>query len=167
MNERDDRSVLAEAWRSSVLLKRDIFSTIERGHFRTEAGEVEAVLRRLDEVPWWSRALAHFLFRRERRALAIAGPLGICPPLLFAGRRMLVRGWIDGVSLHIAKPHGDIGYFRSAKAALRALHRAGITHNDLAKEQNWLYADGRAYITDFQLASCFRRPRQAVPPRAL
>ena len=64
MNERDDRSVLAEAWRSSVLLKRDIFSTIERGRFRTAAGEVEAVLRRLDEVPWWSRALAHFLFRR-------------------------------------------------------------------------------------------------------
>jgi predicted Ser/Thr protein kinase len=156
MNERDDRSVLAEAWRSSVLLKRDIFSTIERGHFRTAAGEVEAVLRRLDEVPWWSRALAHSLFRRERRALAIAGPLGICPPLLFAGRRMLVRGWIDGVSLHIAKPHGDVGYFRNAKAALRALHHAGITHNDLAKEQNWLYADGRAFITDFQLASSFR-----------
>ena len=70
---------------------------------------------------------------------------------------MLVRGWIDGVPLHIARPHGDVGYFRSAKAALRALHHAGITHNDLAKEQNWLYADGRAYITDFQLASCFGR----------
>jgi len=73
----------------------------------------------------------------------------------------LVRGWIDGVPLHIAKPHGDAGYFRSAKAALRTLHRAGIAHNDLAKEQNWLYArDGersRAYLTDFQLAATFRR----------
>ena len=167
MNERDDQSVLAKAWRSGVLLKRDIFSTIERGHFRTEAGEVEAVLRRLDEVPWWSRPLAHYLFRRERRALAIAGPLGICPPLLFVGRRMLVRGWIDGVPLHIAKPDGDVGYFRSAKAALRALHHAGITHNDLAKEQNWLYAGGRAYITDFQLASMFPPPQQALPPCAL
>jgi hypothetical protein len=68
-----------------------------------------------------------------------------------------VRGWIDGVPLHVAKPHGDVAYFRSAKAALRVLHRAGITHNDLAKEQNWLYADGRAFVTDFQLASCFRR----------
>ena len=157
MDEREDQSVLAQAWRSSVLLKRDIFSTIERGHFRTGAGEAEAVLRRLDEVPWWSRPLAQFLFRRERRALAIAEPLGICPPLLFAGSRALVRGWIDGVPLHIAKPHGDAAYFRSAKAALRALHHAGITHNDLAKEQNWLYANGRAFITDFQLASCFRR----------
>jgi hypothetical protein len=157
MAEEEYPSALAGRWRSSVLLKRDVFSTIERGRFRTEAGEVEAVLRSLDAVPWWSRGLAHFLFRRERRALAIAGPLGICPPLLFAGRSVLVRGWIDGVPLHIAKPHGDTAYFRSAKAALRTLHRAGITHNDLAKEQNWLYADGRAYITDFQLASCFRR----------
>jgi hypothetical protein len=157
MIEGEDQKELSGRWRSDVVLKRDVFSTIERGRFRTEASEVEAVLRRIDGVPWWSGGLAHLLFRRERRALAIAGPLGIAPPLLFAGRRMLVRGWIDGVPLHIAKPHGDAAYFRSAKALLRVLHRAGITHNDLAKEQNWLYADGRAYVTDFQLASCFRR----------
>src|SRR4029077_18381169 len=48
--------------------------------------------------------------------------------------------------------------FRSAKLALRKLHRAGICHNDLAKEQNWLRgSDGRAYVTDFQLAACFKR----------
>jgi len=162
MIEGEDAKILAARWRSGVMLKRDVFSTIERGHFRTEAGDVDAVLRRIDAVPWWSRGLAHLLFRRERRALAIAGPLGICPPLLFAGRRVLVRGWIDGVPLHIAKPHGDTSYFRSAKAALRKLHRAGITHNDLAKEQNWLYANGRAYLTDFQLASCFRRRGSAL-----
>ena len=71
---------------------------------------------------------------------------------------MLVRSWIDGVALHIAKPFGDAGYFRSAKAALRKLHRAGICHNDLAKEQNWLRGrDGKAYLTDFQLAASFKR----------
>src|SRR5207253_11438062 len=44
-----------------------------------------------------------------------------------------------------------------AKEALRKLHRAGICHNDLAKEQNWLVGrDGRAYLTDFQLAACFK-----------
>jgi hypothetical protein len=101
--------------------------------------------------------LALALFRRERRALAVALPLGVAPPLLFSGRGFLVRGWIDGVPLHIAKPYGDTAYFRSAKAALRALHRAGIAHNDLAKEQNWLYAGSRAFLTDFQLAACFRR----------
>jgi hypothetical protein len=155
MNEVPDE--LGRRWHSGTVLKRDVFSTIERGRFRTDHGEVDAVLRRLDEVPWWSRVLAHELFRRERRALARAGALDVAPPLLFAGRRALVRGWIDGVPLHIAKPHGDAGYFHSAKAALRKLHRAGIAHNDLAKEQNWLYASGRAYLTDFQLAACVRR----------
>ena len=53
--------------------------------------------------------------------------------------------------------YGDVAYFRSAKQALRKLHRAGICHNDLAKEQNWLRgSDGRAYVTDFQLAACFK-----------
>lgn len=154
MNEYPDE--LGDRWQSGVVLKRDVFSTIERGRFRTDKGEADAVLRRIDQVPWWSRVLARELFRRERRALAVAGKLGIAPPLLFAGKSTLVRGWIDGVPLHIAKPHGDAGYFRSAKAALRALHHAGISHNDLAKEQNWLYADSRAYLTDFQLATCFR-----------
>jgi len=151
----DTPEELVGRWHSGVVLKRDVFSTIERGRFRAEDGEVEAVLRRLDGVPWWSRPLAYALFRRERRALAIAGPLGVAPPLLFAGRDVLVRGWIDGVPLHIAKPYGDVAYFRSAKAALRKLHRVGIAHNDLAKEQNWLYANGRAFVTDFQLAACF------------
>jgi hypothetical protein len=153
----EEPAELRGRWQSGVVLKRDVFSTVERGRFRTDGGEVDAVLRRLDQVPWWSRGLAVMLFRRERRALATAGHLGMAPPLLFAGRRALVRGWIDGVPLHIAKPYGDATYFRSAKAALRMLHRAGISHNDLAKEQNWLYADGRAYLTDFQLAARFRR----------
>jgi hypothetical protein len=144
-------------WRGDVVLKRDVFSTVERGRFRTDAGEVDAVLRRLDQVPWWSRPLAAALFRREQRALAIAGTLGIAPPLLFSGRQALVRGWIDGVALHIAKPLGDVAYFRSAKTALRVLHHAGISHNDLAKEQNWLYCNGQAYLTDFQLAARFNR----------
>jgi hypothetical protein len=149
---------IADRWRSGVVLKRDPLSTVERGRFGTPPDDVEAVLRRIDEVPWWSFALARHLFARERRALAVAGKLGVAPPLLFSDSRALVRGWIDGLPLHIAKPEGDRGFFRSAKAALRKLHRAGICHNDLAKEQNWLRGrDGRAYLTDFQLAARFSR----------
>jgi hypothetical protein len=152
-------SEVSERWNSGVVLKRDVFSTVERGRFRAPEGEVDAVLRRIDEVPWWSWPVARHLFRREIRALRLAGPLRIAPPLLFSGRQELVRGWIDGVALHIARPHGDRAYFRSAKAVLRRLHRAGICHNDLAKEQNWLRGtDGRAYLTDFQLAMHFSRP---------
>lgn len=152
----EDAAVLAAQWTEGVLLKRDVFSTVERGRFRGDNGEVDAVLRRLDQVPWWSFLLANHLFSRERRALALARDLHVGPDLLWAGRHALVRGFINGVALHLAKPVGDVAYFRSAKEALRKLHRAGICHNDLAKEQNWLRGhDGRAYLTDFQLAACF------------
>ena len=154
---RDDAEVLSARWTEGVLLKRDVFSTVERGRFRKADGDVEAVLRRIDQVPWWSYLLARHLFGRERRALALARDLRVGPELLWAGRQALVRGFIDGVALHLAKPFDNVGYFRSAKQALRKLHRAGICHNDLAKEQNWLVGrDGRAYLTDFQLAACFR-----------
>jgi len=140
------------------LLKRDVFSTVERGRFGKPGEEIDAVLRRIDRVPWWSYPLARHLFTRERRALALARDLDVGPKLLWAGRQALVRGFIDGVALHLAKPVGDVAYFRSAKQALHRLHRAGICHNDLAKEQNWLVGrDGRAYLTDFQLAACFRK----------
>jgi len=153
-----DPSEIADRWRGEVILKHDVFSTIERGTFRTPQGEVKAAMRRIDSVPWWSWPIAWHLFRRERRALAVAGPLGIAPALLFAGERVLVRGWIDGVALHVARPHNDRAFFRSAKAALRRLHRTGLCHNDLAKEQNWLRgADGGCYLTDFQLAIRFSR----------
>jgi serine/threonine protein kinase len=154
---KEDTAVLAARWTEGVLLKRDVFSTVERGRFRGDSGDVDAVLRRLDQVPWWSSILAHHLFSRERRALALARDLHVGPDLLWSGRRALVRGFINGVALHLAKPVGDVAYFRSAKEALRKLHRAGICHNDLAKEQNWLRGhDGRAYLTDFQLAACFK-----------
>jgi hypothetical protein len=153
---KDDDETLAARWTEGVLLKRDVFSTVERGRFRGQGSEVDAVLRRLDAVPWWSYLPASHLFSREKRALSRARGLEVGPELLWAGRRALVRGFIDGVALHLAKPYGDRAYFRSAKAALRRLHRAGICHNDLAKEQNWLVGrDSRAYLTDFQLAACF------------
>jgi AMP-binding enzyme len=148
----------AGRWQTAVVLKRDVFSTVERGTFRSDAGELAGVLRRLDEVPWWSRPLAIHLFNRERRALAAATALGVAPPLLYADRSRLVRGYIPGSALKIARPFGDLAYFRSARAALRAVHRLRISHNDLAKEQNWLRSpDGRAYLLDFQLASMFAR----------
>jgi hypothetical protein len=148
---------LSRRWQSHVVLKRDLFSTVERGRWLTDQREVDAVLRRIDDVPWFSRPLARHLFKREARALALA-PQGLGPPLLFKGDDVLVRGFIGGVALHIANPKGDRAYFVSAKAVLRALHRAGLCHNDLAKRQNWLRTpDGRAAVTDFQLAAYFPR----------
>jgi hypothetical protein len=84
---------MVTGWTSEVVLKRDVFSTVERGRYRTSAGEVGAVLRHLDEVPRWSRPLAKLLFARELRALK-AAPEGVGPPLLYADRDRLVRGFI-------------------------------------------------------------------------
>jgi hypothetical protein len=151
-------SELAGRFKSRVVLKQDVFSTVERGTFVSPQGEVEAVLRRIDLVPWWSYGIARHFLKREARGLAIAGSSGIAPQLLYLGDRVLVRGWIDGLPLHIAKPAGDRAFFRSARKALRTIHREGLTHNDLAKEQNWLRTpDGRASLTDFQLATHFKR----------
>src|ERR1700710_1544769 len=96
----DDAAVLSARWTEGVLLKRDVFSTVERGRFRQPDGDVEAVLRRLDQVPWWSSIPARHLFGRERRALVLARGLDVGPELLWAGQQALVRGFIDGVALH-------------------------------------------------------------------
>jgi hypothetical protein len=151
-------SDISGRWQTNVVLKRDIFSTVERGTFSAETGLADAVLRRLDTIPWWTRPLARHFLRQEARALAAAKALKVAPELLFATKALLVRRFIDGVPLHIARPIGDRAFFHSAREALRRLHRTGITHNDLAKEQNWLRApNGRAYLTDFQLAMRFKR----------
>lgn len=54
----DDAEVLSAQWTEGALLKRDLFSTVERGRFRVPNGEVDAILRRTDHVPWWSYPLA-------------------------------------------------------------------------------------------------------------
>ncbi len=145
-------------FRCEVILKQDVFSTVERGFYKASGHETESVMRRIDLVPWWSFFIAKHFLGREARALAIAGRLRIAPELLYLGERVLFRSWIEALPLHIAKPEGDLAYFQSAKRALRALHRQNVTHNDLAKEQNWLRTpDGRCMVTDFQLATCFRR----------
>ena len=155
MEQHDVPAELAGRWRRSVVLKRDVFSIVERGTYRTADGkDLDAVVRRIDDVPWWSRLFARLFLAREARALTLIGPLRIAPQLLFSGDWVLVRSYIEGVPLHIARPIGDRAYFRSARRALHAVHRTGLCHNDLAKEQNWLRgADGRAYLTDFQLSA--------------
>jgi len=72
---------------------------------------------------------------------------------LYADDTNPVRGYIRRPR-EIARGPRRSRLFRSARAALRALHRPRISHHDLAKEQNWRRTpDGHAYLLDFQLAS--------------
>ena len=148
-----------DRWRPEAVLKSDHFSTVERGFWLLDGSEAEAVLRRFDQVPLWVRPIAYHFGKREVSALdRLAGLAG--PTLLAHGNGFLVRSWIDGLPMHLAKPAGDREYFRAAKRMLFAMHRAGVVHNDLAKEQNWLRdGEGRPRLTDFQLAHTGRRGR--------
>jgi hypothetical protein len=61
-------------------------------------------------------------------------------------------------SLQAVRPvHAD--YYREARSLIRAMHRRGVAHNDLAKEPNWLVTpEGRPAVVDYQPATVRRRP---------
>ena len=136
--------------------KRDVFSETISGHLAEDPG-FKVVLRKLDGVPWWARPIARLLARREVRGLrAVKGIEGV-PQLLRADREGLLRSWSHGTPLQLAKP-AQAAWYRDAKRLLREMRRRGVTHNDIAKPQNWLMTpDGRAAVIDFQLASVHRR----------
>jgi RIO-like serine/threonine protein kinase len=102
--------------------------------------------------------IARLLARREARALQLigAGTEGI-PTLLDLNRLRLARSFIPGQAMQAAKPQSP-DFYRDALRVLRRVHRAGVAHNDLAKEANWICRAGeRAGIVDFQLALCAPR----------
>lgn len=136
--------------------KRDVFSETISGHL-ADNPDKKVVLRKLDAVPWWARPIAWFLARREIRGLrAVAGIVGV-PELLRVDREGLLRDWTHGTPLQLAKPD-DAAWYKDAKRLLRQMRRQGVTHNDIAKPQNWLRKpDGSAGVIDFQLASVHRR----------
>lgn len=138
---------------TSRLLKQDLLGRVSlidestRPFVRRDSAYAHPVLR----------TLARHLMHRERRALqhlatqGLAEPQGI-PQLIRYQGSILERTWIEGRPMHEAKPR-DPRYFRAALKLLRQLHAAGISHNDLAKEPNWLVTpQGDAAIVDFQLA---------------
>lgn len=159
-----------ESWQVESVLKRDALGRVER--LRGPGGR--ALLRRVacgGRLPL-SAWIARVLLRRERRALtalsglegvpveerddaaaAVPGEDGRVP------RRgeVLLRTWIDGVPLHRAEELAE-DFFEHLDELVEALHRAGVCHNDLHKEQNVLVgADGFPWLIDFQLASVHRR----------
>ncbi|KAB0681935.1 serine/threonine protein kinase [Aureimonas leprariae] len=151
------RPILSAPFVPRAVLKRDVFSEISVGAL-ADRPEASVTYRRVAHSAAWSRPLAWVLARREIAALVALDGIENTPRLLGVDRTGLYRSWIEGAPLHVAKPFGDEAYFRDAKALLRRMHRRGVTHNDLAKPQNWLVtADGRAALIDMQLASVFAK----------
>lgn len=133
---------------SVKLLKKDLFGQVTL----EGTGDDRVSVRDAAAAPFATRFLARYLLAREARVLAAAGDLEGIPELVRWDRNRLVRGWLEGEPMYVAKP-ADAAYFREAFRLLRRLHRAGIVHNDLAKEPNILVTPGgRPAFIDFQLA---------------
>jgi RIO-like serine/threonine protein kinase len=142
-------------------LKRDLFGAVWRRRVTVDGRECDCVERDVAVAARGVRWLARRLASREARTLeapSLAGlrQCGQVPALVYWDGRRLERTWLPGVPLHRAPAVGR-EYFRESLRLLRRLHAAGVVHNDLAKEPNWLVTDdGRPALVDFQLAM---RPR--------
>lgn len=141
---------------TQTVLKRDLFSETRKGHLE-DAPEVAVIRREVSAAPLWTRPLAWMLARREIAALRAVAAIEGTPRLIGVDRDGLLRTWTAGTPLHLARPAAR-GWYGDAFRLLRDLRRAGVTHNDLAKPQNWLATrEGRAAVIDFQLAFRHRR----------
>ena len=137
------RELKRDALGTIRLVDDDAATTIERDTRTARRG-----------LRWLARRLA----AREASALLALRtlPFGV-PQLIEFDGRVLRRSALPGEPLFArAPPSRD--FFVRALRLVRALHRAGVTHNDLAKEANWLRAPGDLPgLVDFQLAVRSRR----------
>jgi RIO-like serine/threonine protein kinase len=111
------------------------------------------------------RWLARRLAAREAQALAVLAGEPRVPSLLSFDGHVVRRTYLPGSPLYEAAPSSR-AYFVDALRALRRLHRAGIAHNDLAKEANWLVTADGCGIIDFQLATRTRTRTASFRRRA-
>jgi len=162
--------------------KRDALGHVDL----VEVDALRCVRRVVTRRPGWA-LVARVLARREQRALAhLAGCAALAgrvpahlPEALAAAAATLpdargvtprrgdvfVRGHLPGTPLHRAEwlPYS---FFADLEALVRALHAAGVCHNDLHKEQNVLVLPtGAPALIDLQLASVHPRPSRAFRAR--
>ena len=139
---------------SAELLKKDQFGEI----WRVSSADQTLILRDTSTAFPLLGPVARWLMRREARALTELEDVNGVPQVARLDRDTLLRTHIDGAPMQSARPT-ELRYFNAAMRMLRRLHRAGVTHNDLAKEPNILVqTDGSPAFIDFQLASC--RPQR-------
>jgi hypothetical protein len=143
---------------STESLKNDVLGTTRLVH----TGDTVFIERDTRTAHPCVRWLARRLAAREAAALAALAQVECVPRLIEFDGAVVRRSYLQGVPLYEAPPRSR-AYFVHALRVLRLLHRAGIAHNDLAKEANWLVATGDTCgIVDFQLATILGLPRRGT-----
>jgi RIO-like serine/threonine protein kinase len=135
-------------------LKHDALGTVRL----VDDGTLPAVERDTQTARPGLKWLARRLAAREAAALLALRTLSDGVPRLLAfDGRVLRRSTLPGLPL-FAGPPPSREFFVRALRLVRRLHRAGVAHNDLAKEANWLCSAGSVPgLVDFQLAVRSRR----------
>ena len=138
---------------TGTVLKRSSLGDI----VRIGTGSEARIVRELGAARPGCRWLARYLARREARMLERLRHLDRVPRLIAIEPHRLIRSSLEGEAMHIAAPPTR-AWFRQALGLVRRMHQAGLTHNDLAKEANWLcLTDGSPGLVDFQLATALPR----------
>lgn len=135
-------------------LKHDALGTIRL----VDDGVTAAIERDTRTARRGVRWLARLLAAREANALlALRSVAAGVPRLIGFDGRVLRRSALPGEPLFAGSTPSP-AFFVRALRLVRTLHRAGVAHNDLAKEANWLRAAGDVPgLVDFQLAVRSRR----------
>lgn len=130
------------------LLKKDLLGEV----WRVRKRDLTVVLRNAGAARWWLAWPARALLRREARALLALDGMDGVPELYRHDANTLERSYLSGEALFVSRPK-NASFFINAAKLLRRLHRAGVAHNDLAKEPNILVREnGTPAFIDFQLA---------------
>jgi predicted Ser/Thr protein kinase len=134
----------------STILKKDLFGEIR---LSSHAGK-HVVVRDSAAAATGLRWLARRMLHREANALAMLTDIDGFAQLIRLERDWLMRSFLDGEPMQRGNPT-EAAYFKRAARILRRMHRAGVVHNDLAKEPNFLVRpNGEPAIIDFQIAWC-------------
>ncbi len=130
-------------------LKHDALGTVRL----VDDGATTAIERDTRTARRGLRWLARRLAAREAAALLALRTLRVgVPHLIDFDGSVLRRSALPGETLFAGTPPSR-DFFVRALRLVRSLHRVGVTHNDLAKEANWLRAAGDVPgLVDFQLA---------------
>ncbi len=134
----------------STILKKDLFGEIRLSSHDGERVVVRDSAAAATGLRWLARQLLH----REANALAKLTDIEGFAQIVRLEPDWLMRSFLDGEPMQRGKPT-DPAYFKCAARLLRKMHRAGVVHNDLAKEPNFLVRpNGKPAIVDFQIAWC-------------